>query len=323
MAVVMGQSLVVDSYDFWGKGWGLVPINNEAVLKAEGLQHQHYDCVIIGSSRAATFSPYQLEELSGAGRCMNASVGGAPNSLRRWYLDIAGTKKLKQLVYVSDFFEFFTGFQVDEIRFQSDLVKALRTYDDQLVSPGITERFLFLMDHKRWERDWSALFFLQTHTVADLIDSRLSGSGLNLADLSEPSEAPDTAKRQKVARKVHSTFEDYKRKIWTGNFSSQRLEATAQHLQKLAAEGTKITLLLSPFHPEFAQRFAQEMPELKAFYQEWQEGLQKLEHVKNIKICPAEVANFLLQGDARYWDDGVHFNKYGAARLLAECWGIE
>lgn len=308
--LVLGHSYYIDSFDFWGIATGIKPLNNLQKMKYEFIQVSEFDCVIVGSSRGQSFSPYQLSELTKS-NCINLSVGGANTALKMLYLTEALKKNsLKRVVYISDFFEFYSAPVPEEILYNDQLLAGVQSFDESIKTPGLIESFLFLMDQSRFNADNKAF------------ENRLEVSGLKSrgehwgGDLSlyEVDQKFKLRKEQELKNEIYQNFLRYSEKVWVGDFNEGRFESLVDFLMSLKSKNIELDILLTPYHPDFEERFKQQGEVLNHSHKNWISNWEKAfpGRVWNLQ----ELSKTQIDPSPSFWSDGVHLNKFGAAKLL-------
>lgn len=312
IGLILGHSFWIDSFDYWGKLRDRPALNNPHKLKLDFIRNQKFNCIILGSSRAESFSPYQLSDITGYD-CVNLAVGGASTALKRLYLEESKKHQdLKYVLYVSDFYEFFEGKQPEEVLYHPELGLLVKDLDETVELPSLLDKFLLFLDSVRFNRDMGAKS--KALKVSDLLGNRAEKKGLRLQRYKEDS---DYILRQasELERDWKRNFEAYKNGVWVGDFQDEKQNDLIMQLNALSEKGVGLSVLLSPFYSKFNSSFESKVESsVKDFFERW-----KSTWLKESEICimdfSGDISTKLSQG-VEHWDDGVHLNKFGAAALI-------
>ncbi|MAF92831.1 MAG: hypothetical protein CL674_16295 [Bdellovibrionaceae bacterium] len=319
IAIVLGHSFWIDSFDYWGKLRDRPAVNNPHKLKLDFIRAEKFDCIILGSSRAESFSAYQLSDLTGRD-CVNLAVGGASTALKLLFLEESLKKQdLKYVFYVSDFYEFFQSNQPEEVLYHPQLGKMVNEIDKEVQLPNLLDKFLLLMDSVRFNRDTGA--YSKDLKISDLIGERAGKKGLRLESFVEDSNyiLRQTAE---LERDWKRNFEAYKNGVWLGDFQKEKQSTLINQLNKLSDKSVTVNVLLSPYFSKFNSSFENKVDlKLKESFKLW-----KTTWLQESDFCvldfSGDISPTLSQG-VEHWDDGVHLNKFGAAKLLVGIEGCE
>lgn len=310
MLGLLGHSFYIDSFDYWGGKVGMTPVNNPHKLRLDYIRSLDFNCIIVGSSRGQTFSPYQLSERTGL-NCVNMSVGGANTGLKQFYIKEAmKNNKIKKLVYVSDFYEFFSSPLPDELFFQAELFDGIQKFEKNR-APSLLEFFVMLVDQVRFNRDTEA--YLTQKKLEDVIGARGEKPSFGL-ERYELDNKYELRKKSDLNRDILRDFTNYSKNVWLGPFLEKKVKKLKSFFSEINNKGVEVNVILSPYHPRFRRMFEESLPELQKGKEYWRKELGSSPAV--IVYDFDEISNKLLDDSNKYWDDGVHLNKFGAGKLL-------
>ncbi|MEE6251342.1 MAG: hypothetical protein VX583_13150 [Bdellovibrionota bacterium] len=312
IGLILGHSFWIDSFDYWGKLRDRPALNNPHKLKLDFIRNQKFNCIILGSSRAESFSPYQLSEITGYD-CVNLAVGGASTALKRLYLEESKKHQdLKYVLYVSDFYEFFEGKQPEEVLYHPELGPLVLKLDESVELPNLLQVFLLMMDNVRFNRDTSA--FKKGLVEKELLDQKATKPGLRLYKYLE--DADYVLRRpEELDRDWKRNFMAYSSGVWQGKYVTEKHLELIQHLNSYEKEGVKVRVLLSPFYSKFNDLFLERSSsQIKQSFVEWK-SIWSAGSLFKVVNYSGDISSELPQ-TINFWDDGVHLNKFGAAKLL-------
>jgi hypothetical protein len=271
--------------------------------------HPQSEIVLFGSSRGQTTPLKWIENRTGL-KTLNLSLGGAEIEAKLEFLNIALERlKIKKVIWFADYFEL----SPDIIDSKVINTPVLRSYleGDQKRSALLVLRDTVksLIDHNTFE---ASLFILHKGTTSQLDQG--SGSGLD-PELCDSKAYKGEKTHQAMEKEVAFSFEVYARKVLKAKQSPDAWNAFVKKLNYLSEKGIDVSIVITPYNPEFIERMKKEEAATYATQFKWIEKLEAL------KIPHVRVFNFFsgIPNDdktQRFWNDGVHFTCKGSIEML-------
>lgn len=118
-----------------------------------------------------------------------------------------------------------------------------------------------------------------------------------------------------MEKEVAFSFEVYARKVLKEKQSTDAWNTFVKKLKYLSEKGVDVSVVITPYNPEFIERMKIEEAPTYASQFKWIEKLEAL------RIPHVKIFNFFggIPNDdktQRFWNDGVHFTCKGSIEML-------
>jgi len=275
------------------------------------VKHPESQLVMLGSSRGQTTPLKWIEKHTGL-KTLNLSLGGAELEAKLIFLNIALEKlKIKRVLWFADFFELSPEILDSKIKNTPVLRSYLEGEQKRPFFSIVSDTLKSLIDHNTFE---ASLFILHRGTTSQLDQG--SGSDLD-PDRCDSAAYKGEKSYEAMEKEVGFSFEVYARKVLKMKQTPDSWIIFLRKLEELSQRGIDVSIVITPYNPEFIERMKAEEPKTYAAQLQWISRLKKLQ-IPNVRVI-----NFFdgIPGDdktQRFWNDGVHFTCKGSIEMLKQ-----
>ncbi len=289
--------------------------DNFLLRKAELMEGQSYETIILGSSTSEAFSVSETDEIFNTSTFHGVLGGG--NTASRYVLFKKAQKNfkdLKRVIYVADLYEFNRPKPVEILSFNDALSSELK---DKGMLPGKVDYVKYLFSHKMLE---SALMVIKRER--NNYESPLMKDGstkMSMVMSTVHAEEDPEKKRAKLSEAIRENYVTYSKSI-LGDFKELNpdVKKLLLALVKEARErDIELIFILSPYHAEF-RRLLFQNKQTEDRYREWIAFFSGLEKEYGVKVSNPLEGEAAMDPASGAWRDGIHFYSQTAAQLLRE-----
>lgn len=288
--------------------------NNYYQVLQRVLAHPEAEQILLGSSRAVTTSPMELQRKF-ALKTISLGAFGADMFAKIAMLNFAEKNlELRRVIWYADYFEMIPERTEDKLLGSPALMTELGEGAKFLNSKRAFNSVASLIDQNTFNASIQALTKVDVRKIA----ASLGGSEGEIENC-EKSDFRGSETEHSLGKKIDQYYENYTSQILGSPQDEVFWRFFTEKLLDLSRKNIEVIIYVLPYHPAFTNRLAIEYPEIYRHHQVWVERLQGL------KIKGVTVRNFFdgLPGDdgsPMFWTDGVHFTCRGVKAMLSKQW---
>ena len=309
LVIIAGLNIYIDPFKNYNQSWRFeyVSDRNGRYSKLQRLKKaKSTQCLVLGSSRSEFIFPEDIEEVTGL-KTFTSAMGGA-YTYTKYVYGLEGIKhlpNLKQIWYVSDFFE-FNEKTIPWMLAELDEFKPYfldQRFDE--LKPALSRKLKSLFS---WELTRQSM-----KTISDYLRNKKRHY---LADGSTKTSVTrrDFKSLEKEIKKVeHFYFLD--------NWKDYRelSDVSIEMIEKLVGKATQnqivFKVMLTPIHPQLLKSL-KEHSHLKRLWEQWRESWKDLADQDKIQLYDFTESERYIGNDGNYWHDGVHFSRESSKEFI-------
>lgn len=275
------------------------------------LGHPDTEQILLGSSRAVSTSPLELQKQSGL-NTISLGAFGSDMMARVVMLNFAQKHlHLKRVIWYADYFELMPDRVESKLTDSPALVAELGEGANLLPKKKAIAGFSSLISQDTFNASMHTSSKVNPQKLAE----SLGGSEGEIRDC-EKEDFKGSETPQSLSKKVSQYYENYTNKILTSPQSDEYFDFFVKKLEELNAQKIAVEIYILPYHPEFTRRLKAEFPEIYQKHLQWVQKLEQLQ-IENVKV-----KNFFdglpgVDGSPMFWNDGVHFNCRTVRKMIA------
>ena len=309
LVIIAGLNIYIDPFKNYNQSWrfNYVSDRNGRYSKLQRLKKaKDTQCLVLGSSRSEFIFPEDIEKITGM-KTFTSAMGGAYTYTKYAYA-LEGMKhlpNLKQIWYVSDFFEF----NKKTIPWMLAELDEFKPYfmgkKFEPVKPALTRKIKSLFS---WELTRQSL-----KTISDYFRNKKKHY---LKDGSTQTSITrrDFSSLEKEIKKVEhfyflDNWNDYRK------LSDLSVEMIQELVQKTQENKIALKVMLTPIHPKLLESL-REHSHLKRLWEQWRTFWNDLADQGSIEVYDFTESEKYIGNDGDYWHDGVHFSRESSQEFI-------